>query len=168
MSVTISGSGQIVKQVVTAVKTDTFSTSAGSGSPATITGLTASITPSSASNKILVLVNFGEVALSAESTWSIATYRNGTKVNAGDAAGSRSTGSIAGGIPSQSNGWRGNNASIMFLDSPSSTSAVTYTFALGGNGAVTLYINRDGRDADNANDATRTASTITLMEIAYA
>jgi len=155
-----------VLQVVQSVKSDTFSTTAGQGSPATITGLSASITPSSTANKILIFVNFGEISGSSDTTWAIVMYRNGIKINAGDAAGSRSTGSIAGGIPSTGGTWRGNPASIMFLDSPSSTSAVTYTFAMGGNGSSTVFLNRDGRDNDLANDATRTPTTLILAEIA--
>ncbi len=155
-----------VLQVVQSVKSDTFSTSAGQGSPALITGLSGTITPSSASSKVLVFVNFGEISGSSDTTWAIVMYRNGTKINAGDAAGSRSTGSIAGGIPSSGGTWRGNPASIMFLDSPATTSAVSYTFAIGGNGGSTVYVNRDGRDTDNANDATRTPTTIILAEIA--
>jgi hypothetical protein len=156
-----------VLQVVQASKTDTFSTSAGTASPATITGLSASITPSSASSKVLVLVNFGQISASGDSTFGIFMFRNGTKINAGDAAGSRAVGSIGGGLPNGGGQtWRGFSGSIMFLDSPSSTSATTYTFALGGNGAITIYLNRDARDNDVASDSTRTPTTITLMEIA--
>ena len=165
MAVTLLGNGQAIVQVIQAVKTDTFSTTAGQGTPAIITGLSASITPTSSSNRVLVFVNFGEISGSSDTTWAIAMYRNGTKINTGDAAGSRSTGSIAGGIASSGATWRGNNASIMFLDSPSSTSAVTYTFAIGGNGGATVYVNQDGRDSDVANDATRTPSNIILMEV---
>jgi hypothetical protein len=155
-----------VLQVVSTVKTDTFSTSSGTGSPATITGLSASITPSSASNKILVLVNFGQISGDADTTWGIFMFRNGTKINAGDAAGSRAVGSIAGGVPSTGGTWRGFSGSIMVLDSPSSTSSVTYTFAFGGNGSATVYLNRDGRNIDSGNDSSRTPITVTLMEIA--
>jgi len=160
------GAGTVL-QVVQAVKTDTFSTTAGQGSPSTITGLSASITPTAASSKVLVLVNFGEFSASGETTWAAYMYRNGTKINAGDAAGSRSTGAIAGGIAGGAGyTWRGNPGSIMYLDSPATTSAVTYTFSMGTNGVVTIYLNQDGRDSNLANDATRTTSTVILMEVA--
>jgi len=155
-----------VLQVVQASKTDTFSTTAGANSPATITGLSASITPSSTTSKVLVLVNFGQISASGDSTFAIFMFRNGTKINAGDAAGSRSVGSIAGGVPGGGATWRGFSGSIMFLDSPSSTSAVSYTFSLGGNGSTTIYLNQDGRNTDIAYDSTRTPITINLMEIA--
>jgi hypothetical protein len=155
-----------VLQVVSTNKTDTFSTTAGTGSPATITGLSASITPSSTSNKVLILANFGQISANGDSTFGIFMFRNGTKIDAGDAAGSRAVGSIAGGIAGGGGTWRGFSGSIMFLDSPSSTSSVSYTFSLGGNGSSVIYLNQDGRDNNVANDSTRTPSTITLMEIA--
>ena len=154
-----------ILQVVQTVKTNTFSTSSGTASPATITDFSASITPSSTSNKIFVHVHIGELSGNSDTTWGIFMFRNGTKIFSGDAAGSRALGTIAGGIPSTGGTWRGNPASILYLDSPSSTSSVTYTFALGSNSSSVVYFNRDGRDTDNGNDATRTASSIILMEV---
>jgi hypothetical protein len=157
-----------VLQVVQTVKSDTFSTTAGAGSPATITGLSASITPTSSSNKVMVMVNFGEISGSENTTYAIFMFRNGTKINAGNAAGSRSIGTVAGGISSTTAGnWAGNSTSIMFLDSPASISLLTYTFAIGGNGiGAIIYINQDGRNSNVANDSTRTPTNIILMEIA--
>jgi hypothetical protein len=160
----LNSTGSIL-QVVQTVKTDTFSTSSGTGSPATITGFSASITPSSTTNKVLVYVSIGQLSGNSDTTWGIFMFRNGTKIFSGDVAGSRASGSIAGGIPSTGGTWRGNPALIMYLDSPSSTSAVTYTFSLGSNGSSIVYFNQDGRDTNAANDATRTASSIILMEV---
>ena len=53
-SATVSGFGKVL-QVVQAVKTDTFSTA--SATMVEVTGFSASITPSSTSNKILVLAD---------------------------------------------------------------------------------------------------------------
>jgi hypothetical protein len=155
-----------ILQVVQTVKTDTFSTANGTGNPATITGLSASITPTSASSRILIQANFGQLSGSSETTWGIFMFRNGTKINFGDAAGSRAQGSIAGGIASSGATYRGNSASIMFVDSPATTSALSYTFSLGSNGSATIYLNQDGRNTDAANDSTRTTTTVILMEIA--
>jgi hypothetical protein len=160
----LNSTGSIL-QVVQTAKTDTFSTSSGTGSPATITGFSASITPSSTSSKVLVYVHIGQLSGSSDTTWGIFMFRNGTKIFSGDVAGSRASGSIAGGIPSSGGTWRGYPAPIMYLDSPSSTTAVTYTFSLGTNGGSIVYFNQDGRDSNGANDATRTASSIILMEV---
>ena len=160
----LNSTGSIL-QVVQSVKTDTFSTSSGTNSPATITGFSASITPSSTANKVLVHVSIGQLSGNSDTTWGIFMFRNGTKIFSGDVAGSRASGSIAGGIPSTGGTWRGNPAQIMYLDSPSSTSSVSYTFSLGTNGASVVYFNQDGRDTNNGSDATRTASSIILMEV---
>ena len=160
----LNSSGSIL-QIVSTTKTNTFSTSSGTGSPATITGLSATITPVSVSNKVLIYVHIGQVSGSSDTTWGIFMFRNGTKIFNGDAASNRALGTIAGGIPSTGATWRGNPALIMYLDSPSSTSSLTYTFSLGTNGSSTVYINQDGRDNDNANDATRTGSSVILMEV---
>ena len=57
------------------------------------------------------------------------------------------------------------SASQNFLDSPSTTSATTYSLKIGGNGTTGIYINRSSRDSNLANEDGRYASTITLMEI---
>ena len=50
-----SGVGGKVLQVVSTVKTDTFTTSSGTFTD--LTGMSVSITPSSASNKVLILLS---------------------------------------------------------------------------------------------------------------
>ena len=54
---------------------------------------------------------------------------------------------------------------MTFLDSPSSTSALTYKVQARVNSNPTLYINRTGADA-NADYSSRGISTLTVMEIA--
>ena len=159
----LNSTGSIL-QVVQTTKTNTFSTTGG---PTTITGFNASITPSSTSSKVLIYVNIGQISANSDTTWGIYMFRNGTKIFSGDVVGTRGFGSIAGGIPSNGGTWRGNPASIMYLDSPGSTSAVSYTFSMNCNsvGSV-VYFNQDGRDSDgNVLDSTRTASSIILMEV---
>jgi hypothetical protein len=154
-----------VLQVVQSTKTDTFSTTNGTNNPATITGLSASITPATTSNKVLIFVNFGQVSANSDSTWGLFMYRNGTLIDTGNTAGVRALGSAAGGIPASGGTWRGNPASIMYLDSPASTSSVSYTFALGGNSGSTIYLNQDARDTNVGYDSTRTPIVIILQEI---
>jgi hypothetical protein len=147
-----------VLQVVSTTKTDTFSTS--STSFVDITGLSVSITPISSSNKVFVTV---DVTGQGQAGVSVATFRlvrDSTVIDAGAAAGSRSLG-FAAALPTD------NNCSITqgtnFLDSPSSTSSVTYKVQVRSNG--TAYVNRTTADGDDVN-ILRTASTITVMEIA--
>lgn len=157
--------GSII-QTTQSVKSDIFSTTVGMGTPTTITGLTASITPKFANSKILVQINLGQVSGSADTTWGAWLYRDTTKLAYGDANGSRAQATIAGGIASTGATWRGNPSYVNYLDSPNTTAQITYSLKIGGNGAAAIYVNRDGRFTDAANDSSVTISTIVLMEIA--
>ena len=164
MSVSLYGSGQTVVQVVQTVKSDTFSTS--STSAVDVTGLSATITPLSTSNKILVQVVIG--AVSASSGVASYTYllRGSTLIAAGDGAYGVLNQQYAGGTADGS-GYYGNlPAMTTYLDSPATTSSVTYKIQLSvQNGGYTTYLNRCAYDTNPYGG--RTISSITLMEIAY-
>jgi len=171
--VTSNGSGVItssafgkVLQVVSTTKTDTFSTSASGASPVTITGLTATITPSSTSSKILVIPNLN-IGSSTDNHIILTLFRETTAIGIGDTAGNRPRGSFTGSNHTVGGSyiWNMQTASFNFLDTPSSTSSLSYSVKVGGNGTTTTYINRSGRDANATNEDGRYASTITLMEI---
>jgi len=147
-------------QCVQTVKTDTFSTSLASGAESSdITGLTASLTPRSTSNKILISVNLSSSIDNNQSQVSI--YRNSSLLTAsvGDAAGSRSRCSFFGSLNIDT-------ASFMFLDSPSSTSAQTYSLRIRNSSTITrtLFVNQYFGDTD-AVRFSRSASTIILYEV---
>jgi hypothetical protein len=151
-----TGGGGKVLQVVQAVKTDTFSTS--STSFVDITGMSVSITPSSSSSKVLVLVDIK--FNSGGNTAQTVLVRGSTQIYIGDAAGSRTRASAMDRTnETTSNG----SGTIMFLDSPNTTSSTTYKIQ-GLTNAGTFYVNRSALDTDAAS-ASRTASSITLMEI---
>jgi hypothetical protein len=61
--------------------------------------------------------------------------------------------------------WSVESGSFNFLDTPSSTSSLSYSVKIGGNGSSIIYVNRSGRDNDATTGDGRHASTITLMEI---
>jgi hypothetical protein len=153
-----------VLQVVQTVKSDTFTTT--SSSYIDITGLSVTITPTSASNKILVIYNTTVGAQSGQYSVGLQLVRNSTAIYLGDTAGSRTR--------SSSWAWSESSQYAMiptngtFLDSPATTSATTYKLQMinpyGSGGAVT-YLNRNQVDGDNA-VAGRTPSSITVMEIA--
>ena len=154
------GAGAIL-QVVQTVKTDTFSSSASSFT--NITGLTATITPASASNKILVMASVA-VALNSSYFLQIRLARGGSAILQGDAAGSRirTQGMVY--VYNQLNNsqltWPG-----YVVDSPASTSSLTYSVQMCQIDGSTHYVNRLPRD-DDANYEPRSASSIILMEIA--
>jgi hypothetical protein len=153
-----------VIQVVNTIKTDTFSTTSTSFTD--VTGLSASITPTSSSSRIMVCVSFYMSSNSSSGYPLARVLRDSTAIYIGDAAGSRSRAltNTGGGLFS-TDGNTGFNISAQFLDSPATTSATTYKIQLMQSAGNTAYINRVGTDSDSAGIA-RTASSIVLMEIA--
>ena len=151
-----------VLQVVTVDKSDTYSLGT-TGTWTDITGLSVAITPSSTSNKILV--NFNLTA--GYSTGTINVFRitrNGTPISIGDADGNRrqaSTGYYPGVAGTDATH---NNISYSYLDSPSTTSSVTYKIQVNIENA-TFYLNRSGRDSNSTTQDGRYSSNIILMEI---
>ena len=152
-----SGVGGKVLQVVSTTKTDTFS--ASSTSFTDITGMSVSITPSSASNKILIIA---DIRIGQSGSQTARLLRNSTVISAGDAAGSRPLGF---GSWVDENQYKVDAGVVNFLDSPNTTSSITYKIQVISSGS-TYYVNRSLTDRDTAQYDPRTASTITVMEIA--
>jgi hypothetical protein len=153
-----------ILQVVQTVKSDSYSVSLGSGATDTqdIPSFSASITPSSASSKVLIFAStLGSAGGGAD---GIFLRRNGSNLTAslGDSVGSRTR--ITSGVsPSRGDGAQPSN--IVFLDSPATTSATTYSFRLfnARENTQTLYVNITALDASRGYTG---ISTITLMEVA--
>jgi hypothetical protein len=156
-----------VLQVVSTTKTDVFSTS--STGSVDITGMSATITPTSASSRILVMVKMMVGNSGAQNTgFTFQLFRNSTQINLGDAAGSRTRGFSGSeeGISTNTFGqYQSYDYSTLFLDSPSSTSALTYKITVSLTNTNTFYINSTGADTDT-NTYPRGTSNIILMEIA--
>ena len=148
-----------VLQVVSATKSNTFSSSGGVFNA--ITGLSVSITPSSASNKILILVNTSFSSDGSNYDVLFALYKNGSVLSGatGDADGSKGRATFSGANRGQ---YELNNGGMTYLDSPATTSSTTYDLRVKNQG--TIYINRESNDSDNEYTA-RGISTITVMEI---
>jgi hypothetical protein len=146
-----------VLQTVSTAKTDTFSTS--SATMTDVTGLSVSITPSSADSKVLVLVQMYASGTAATTNFFGNLLRDSTAIDLGATAGSRSSVTF---FTEASTAL--NCVSAVFLDSPATTSATTYKIQARTQGSGTVYINRRETDDDNATRP-RTASTITVMEI---
>jgi hypothetical protein len=151
--------GGKVLQVVSATTTAAFSTS--STTYVDITDLTLSITPSSASNKVLIIASSNAAATTGVNRAAIRLVRGSTAICVGATAGSRT--------PATASSYSGdafdiNSQSITFLDSPAVTTATTYKIQIIASSAGTVYNNRGSTDTDAAT-VYRTASTITAMEI---
>ena len=158
-----SGTAGTVLQVVSATKTDTFTTT--SSSFVDLTGVSVSITPTSASSKIMIIATLMAGADASSTTFMSRLVRNSTSIALGDSASNRTQ--VTFGTDDMITANTNLSIALTFLDSPSTTSATTYkvqvaqTRTAGG----TLTVNRDGQDSDDV-QVPRGSSTITVMEIA--
>jgi heptaprenylglyceryl phosphate synthase len=160
MSVTINGSGQLPVQVISTTKTD-VTTISGSATYLDITGLSATITPTNASNKVLVMVTITYGG--GGNSYGVARLmRNSTAICLGGSSGSRKLVSTTMGSIDAS---RPAFTAITFVDSPATTSATTYSVQALSNTGNTIKINTSNEDEDNAVTGLRATSTITVMEI---
>jgi hypothetical protein len=140
-----------IAQVVSTTKTDAFSTT--STSLVDVTGMSVSITPTSATSTILVLTG---LALGASgSTRSFAQLlRGATSIATSTGFALSNQTSVTYGLDFQSQ-----YVSIAFIDSPATTSATTYKFQMKVD-TGTGYVNAQGGATGHGN-----VSTLTVMEI---
>jgi hypothetical protein len=132
-----------VLQVVQGTLSTTFTTTSTSY---VTTGLTATITPSSTSNTILVMYSGTQGAASGHDVFTTVFRGTTAGTNLGTTNGFVKVYSTAGGVTNS-------GASAIILDTPATTSAQVYTVAMKTSGGSGYW----------SNDTTR--STITLMEI---
>jgi hypothetical protein len=157
----IGGASKIL-QVQSVFKADVFTTS--STSLTDVTGLSVSITPSSASNTILVVASLALSNGTAGFTSRGAILRGSTVIGGGTAAGSR---------PSITFWFRqstsaGNNIatqSFSFIDSPASTSAQTYKIQIAAESGSTAAIGRSYADDTDAAAGGRIGASLIVMEV---
>jgi hypothetical protein len=149
-----------ILQVVSTTKTDTFSMT--SETFATVTGLSVSITPISASSKVLVFVSMS-AAPDGGTGMHGRLLRGSTPIAVGDADGSR--------IQVTFTPFTGNNdhyasSNMNFLDTPNTTGSTTYSVQVRRTtGSGVAYVNRSVADSNNT-VGSRAVSTITVMEVA--
>jgi hypothetical protein len=117
----------------------------------TATGISATITPSSTSSKILALVSINGCGINNGSTPNslhFELYRNGSSITYMEDILSYNIANV------------NMSASYQYLDSPASTSALTYAIWWRAQASGTIFLN------NYYSSANRTVSSITLMEIA--
>ena len=154
-----------ILQVVSATRTSTFTTS--SSSFVDVTGLTANITPASASNKILIMAQLaGGAATTNNGALQMRLAGGNSSDYVGDSSDSR-TRAIVSTIHITSE-YRADNALVSlvgnFVDEPNTTSQITYSIQVRVHSG-TGFVNRT---ASGATDASRTsgASSLILLEVA--
>jgi hypothetical protein len=147
-----------VLQVVQTTKTDSFSTT----STSYVTFITVSITPTSASSKVLVTFGANGGTAGDVAHGYLGMFRGATQLFKADAAGSRTGATSVINTGTQQQLYYGGT----FLDSPATTSSTTYTIQVLSSNGQAIYLNRSGRDNNAPDYDGRSVSSITVMEIA--
>ena len=159
-----SGSSGGIIQVRSTTKTDTFSMPSNDTSFHTVTGLSVTITPTRSDSKIFIMYDMN---------WSTSTghcscrlMRDSTPIKVGDAASNRSQ--VTGQIHYTANDqYDLENVSGTHMDSPATTSAVTYSMQVGTpySASYDCTVNYHSEDGADQSWSGRGASTISVMEI---
>jgi hypothetical protein len=145
----------------------TSSQSITAGTRANISGLNATITPTTTSKRIRVTVRWnGEYSNTANQGSVFGVKRDTTDVGNPVAAGSRPVGMaiIAQGYWDANADSTPDSAVYSYIDSPATTSATTYHATFIQTASGTLYNQRTVSDSDSSSNE-RLTSTITLEEI---
>jgi len=153
-----------ILQVVQTVKTDTFSRTSSGSDYGEITGLSVSITPSSASSKILIFASIS-CSVTASNRVGLRLAVNSSAITAytGDASGSRTRAASATWASATGNDL--SHLTLNYLHSPGSTSAQSYSIQGSAEGTSTFYLNRAATNVDSINVYVG-ASSIIAMEVA--
>ena len=173
MAVTISGFGSFtgvdlsasnfgkILQVAQATKTNAVNVTT-TDSWLDIDGLSVDITPTASTSKIYVVGNIGYLDGSNAMAVGFRFTRNGTVIGVGNLLGNRIQVTFGRTVDTAD---RGETVNGSFLDSPATTSALTYKLQVYKADTGTAYINRFNSDNDN-NNRWRSLSSITVMEVA--
>ena len=150
--------GQVLQTVVTAAG---GAVSGSQGNWTEISAFQRTITPAATSSKILVWVD-AQFGITADYSLSLKLVRGSTDIYVGDGASYR--------LRAATGGWIHATAAMPkntigpFLDSPSSTSELTYKVYISSENGSTTYLNRSLTDTD-ATWNRRGASSLTVMEV---
>tara|TARA_B100000242_G_scaffold278792_1_gene236735 strand:+ start:838 stop:1443 length:606 start_codon:yes stop_codon:yes gene_type:complete len=150
-----------ILQVVQTAKTDSTTYSSVAHTAFTADVMTATITPSSSSNKVLISCVICMQLGTTDAGFKF--NRGGTDICVGDTSGVRRPVTIA---ATQSSSNEMFNLFAEFLDSPNTTSATTYGVKVthGSSGSVDIFINQ--MNAGNDDKIMRPTSSLTLKEVA--
>jgi len=165
-SLGIGGVGKI-GQIQHTLYSTTHSQSISANTDTAVTGVTVNITPTSTDSKIFLFGRlFCEISHSGLENQMVFFFRDTTKIGAGTTAGSRNTGlsMVAMGNYGTDASTTPDTTNFFHIDSPSSTSEITYKVGYITNTAGTLYVNRSVSDGDGSN-AERGTCEIIAAEI---
>jgi hypothetical protein len=157
------GGGKI-GQVVSTTKSDTWSQSTSGTTFYNPTGFSRTITPSATTSKILIMTT---ASFSGTTNYELAgkllrtVGGSDTELLIGDAGGSRGR-TFMSKRTNEAQDFA--NFSMIYLDSPSTTSEITYKVMGATESSATLYLNRGHNDSNNSGEW-RTASSIVCIEV---
>ena len=159
-----SGSAGGIIQVVTNTFTGTWSGSGGQAVFVEVSDLNTTITPTRSDSKIMIMVCIGGWdSNGSNQRGSLRLQRGSTPIFISTSSGT-SYGSI-GVLGGNSNNINQGGLSMIHIDSPATTSAVTYKVGSASEGgSYTTYINRSAGNASSTS-VFQTASSMTLMEV---
>ena len=150
-----------IVQVVHAAKTDYSTYTASSGTFHDV--LSASITPVSSSNKVLVQWSSNYSVNNSNQRGGFRMLRGSTAIGIGDAEGSRIRTATVNMIVERNT--EAKQASQVLLDSPSTTSSTTYKLqVVAESGAGIISINRS-ESSSNSDTHYRGSTNLVLMEV---
>ena len=164
-----------VLQVIQTHVTDAYSYGVSGYPTMTDTALTATITPLYSTSKIFVMIDsmWGAVASSQHISQRLKRTISGSSSYIGEATNVGSRPASIGGMGAQI-AYNASSAQdymlfaslLKYLDSPGTTSSVTYTMTVCAYSNSTLYLNRTYADRTGGTYDPRATSSVVLMEIA--
>ena len=157
-----SGGGII--QCVQTIKSDDSSVT---GSTVADSGLSVTITPQSSSNKILIIADMNSGSSNAYDS-KLRLVRDSTDIYLGDADGTRprATRVVTTHPPSSYGVYHNVPAQIVFLDSPATTSSVTYKIQMASYSTQIVYLNRSHQNQELSGEYDgKPSSSIMVMEV---
>jgi len=156
----LNSTGSIL-QIVQTVKTDGYGQNGGWTD---VPGLSLNITPSSTSSKILIMCIIGCTSTNGTGSVAYRLYRNAVLIASGDPVNS-SVGVLvrAAGMINSDHGASDSNT---YLDSPATTSPITYKIQMLVQSGFGAYLNRDYTGNNTSEPyGSRTISTLTAWEV---
>ena len=162
----VGASGGGIIQVVQTIKSDSSSVT---GPTFGDSGLSVTITPQSSSNKILIIADMN-IGGSTNYDSKLRLVRNSTDIYLGDADGTRPrvTRVVNTHTPSGYGIYHNVPAQIVFLDSPATTSSVTYKIQMAAYTNNTVYLNRSSANQVSESPGQwdgKPSSSIMAMEV---
>ena len=160
-----SGGGGGIIQVKSTSFTGDWSGSSGGTTFDIITDLNTTITPKFNTSLILIMITIGGWDSNGQNQrGALRLQRNNTPIFINTQSTGSQTPASVGVLGGNSNNINQGGLSIVHMDSPATTSAVTYKIGSATEGAYTTYINRSSGNASSSS-VFKAASSMTLMEI---